>query len=43
MIKKEKNNYINTLIIGEEKGHCKGIRQRLDARYRQKQSLDKHR
>ncbi len=36
MIKEEKNKYIKTLVSGEESGHCRGIKQRLDAKYRQK-------
>ena len=30
MMKTEKGKYIKTLIDGEENGHCKGIKQRLD-------------
>lgn len=26
IIKEEKNKYIKTLVIGEENGHCRGIK-----------------
>jgi hypothetical protein len=36
MMKKEKQLYVKTLIEGEESGHCKGIKKRMDPalRYR---------
>ena len=36
LMKKEKKEYIRTLTKGEDDGHCKGIRKRLDPtiRYR---------
>ena len=36
IMKKEKKEYLKTLIKGEDDGHCKGIKQRLDPtiRYR---------
>jgi hypothetical protein len=30
IINNEKKNYINTLLEGEDNGHCKGIKKRLD-------------
>ena len=30
VIKKSKSYYISTLLQGEEDGHCRGIKQRMD-------------
>ena len=30
VIKKTKHHYVSTLLQGEEDGHCKGIKQRMD-------------
>jgi hypothetical protein len=35
-MKKEKKEYLNTLIKGEDEGHCKGIKKRLDPTMRYK-------
>ena len=42
-MKKEKQDYLNTLMKGEDDGHCKGIKKRLDPtmRYKIKQQIDK--
>ena len=42
-MKKEKKEYLNTLMKGEDEGHCKGIKKRLDPtmRYKIKQQIDK--
>jgi hypothetical protein len=43
-MKREKINYIKTLVKGEDEGHCKGIKKRLDpaTKYRLKQEMDKY-
>jgi len=30
MIKKTRHQYIKTLLEGEEQGHCRGIKKRMD-------------
>ena len=33
-MKRQKSNYIKTLLKGEEDGHCSGIKLRIDIQYR---------
>ena len=44
MMKKEKHRYIKTLVRGEDEGHCKGIKKRLDPtiKINLKQEQDKY-
>jgi len=44
MMKKTKNSYIKTLLEGEDLGHCKGIRKRMDptTKYRLQQQMQKY-
>jgi hypothetical protein len=44
MMKKEKHRYIKTLVRGEDDGHCKGIKKRLDPtiKINLKQEQDKY-
>jgi len=35
-MKKEKNQFLQTLIQGEHEGHCKGISNRMDPRLKDK-------
>ena len=44
MMKKEKIQYIRTLVKGEDNGHCRGIKQRIDptTKYKIKQQMEKY-
>jgi len=44
LMKREKISYIKTLVKGEDLGHCKGIKKRLDptTKYRLKQQMEKY-
>ena len=44
MMKKEKHRYIKTLVKGEDDGHCRGIKKRLDPtiKINLKQEQDKY-
>ena len=44
LMKKEKVAYIQTLVKGEDEGHCKGIKKRIDptTKYRLKQQMEKY-
>lgn len=44
LMRKEKVHYIQTLVKIEDKGHCKGIKKRLDptTKYRLKQQMEKY-
>ena len=44
LMKKTKSSFIKTLLEGEDQGHCKGIRKRMDptTRYRLQQQMQKY-